>query len=118
MADLLRMAVLTSKIRAGLLLPLLIATVVLMLLGHQAIGSTPVVADETLAVSHLAEPESDCAGNGAMHSTTCCPVAALTPIATSVCFYGPLRAVRLIDRESDAAVATLPSKLYRPPRAA
>lgn len=112
MADVLGMAVLTSKIRVGLVLPLVIAMIVLMLAGHQASGfACPFESEGTLA--HMAEPAIDCAGNDPMHST-CCFL--LAPGAVVIGFDTPPGLTGPIDLRSMAAGPTPPSRLFRPPR--
>lgn len=113
MADVLRMAVLTSSIRVGLVLPLVIAIIVLMLAGHQASGFACPFESEGI-FAHMSETDLDCMGNDPMHSTSCC--FALAPSAVAIGFDTPSGLIGPIDPRSVAADPTPPSRLFRPPR--
>ena len=111
------MAVVMSKIRLGLVLPLLIAIILSMLAGYQASGLA-VPAEKEVALAQMAGVDGDCVGNDPMHSTACCTTPALAPGAIACSFDAPLGVNKLVNRGSEAAEASRLSKLFRPPRAA
>lgn len=99
------------------LLPILFATIALVLAMHQSAGLAH-AAETTIAIAHIAAPDHDCASD-TTHLTSCCSTSAGLPANTfTVAFRDYPVPVDPVDPAADASKPNPRSKLFRPPRAA